>query len=200
MRRTRRFGKQCPNFEFTKGRVLGSLCLRDNDERQALLIQFAERVLCALKPSNMTTHMEVFIASGQPIFLEVAARPPGAAACRAHLQGRGANYLEMDFDVQMAYPFQPPHLGVGFALWAYLPYVAGQVVACEEPPLESSFDMRWRAVVGDVSEGARNVGDYAAVVLATSNDYSKLRRDFELLRNFVGLKVEPVQRFQLESS
>ena len=178
-----------PNFEFTRGRLLGSMNLPPDDPLAARLTGFAERVLQALGTLDVSTHMEIFMRDGEPVFLEVGARPPGAAVCRAHRLGRGVNYMDLDLQLQAGIAIDAVPAPAGHALWAYLPRRDGTVLHCAAPALESAHDIEWKVRPGDRLRAAQHVGDCAAVIVAHGREHGPVRRDFERLRSFEGLTM-----------
>lgn len=179
----------CPNLDFVGGRTLGSINLPAAAPQARQLAVFADAVLNALAPSSLSTHMEVFITGGEPVFLEVGGRPPGAAVCKAHLVGSGARYMNMDFQLQMGLPIDLPTEKERFAVWGYVPRRGGEVLRCEAPALECGHETQWRVRPGDRLQAANNLADWAGAVVASDSDYGKVRRDFERLREFEGLRM-----------
>jgi ATP-grasp domain len=173
----------CPNADFAKGNVLGSINLPPEDPLRNRLVDFAARVLDTLKPTNLCSHMELFVTRSEIIFLEVAGRPPGAAVCRSHLLGCGINFMDMDFKIQTGQPIDVLTDAGGHAFWAYVPKLPGKVSRLDGPALKSKFDLQWRVRENEEVLPASTVLDVAAVIVASNASYDQLRRDFEYVRD-----------------
>jgi hypothetical protein len=173
----------CPNADFAKGNVLGSINLPPEDPLRNRLVDFAARVLATLKPTSLCSHMELFVTRSEIIFLEVAGRPPGAAVCRSHLLGCGVNFMDMDFRIQTGQKIDALVDAGAYAFWAYVPKLPGKVSRLDGPALQSSFDLQWRVRENEEVLPASTVLDVAAVVVASSASYDTLRRDFEYVRD-----------------
>ena len=173
----------CPNADFAKGTVLGSINLPPEDPLRIRLVDFATRVLRTLKPTNLCSHMELFVTHSEIIFLEVAGRPPGAAVCRSHLLGCGINFMDMDFKIQMGQKIDALADAGRHAFWAYVPKAPGKVNHLNDPVLQSKFDLEWRIRENEEVLPASTVLDVAAVVVASNASYEMLRRDFEYVRD-----------------
>lgn len=173
----------CPNADFAKGSVLGSINLPPQDPLRDRLVDFAARVLQTLQPTNLCSHMELFVTASEVVFLEVAGRPPGAAVCRSHLLGCGVNFMDIDFKVQTGQPLDPLVDAGGHAFWAYVPKLPGKVSCLDDPALHSPFDLQWRVRENELVLPSSTVLDVAAVVVASNASYEQLRRDFEYVRD-----------------
>lgn len=73
-----RYSSPCADFLF--GKPLGSIALDPSSEIYSRLCEFTHRCLIALSPPKSgITHLEVFVTNEEElVFMEVAARPPGA--------------------------------------------------------------------------------------------------------------------------
>ncbi|MFQ2573493.1 acetyl-CoA carboxylase biotin carboxylase subunit family protein [Aeromonas caviae] len=167
-----------PPAEFKDGKVLGSITLKDNEPTSTLLKRFARDALEVLGATTMSTHMEIFLMDNEPVFLEVAARPPGAAVPPVYQMASGINILDLDLMLQLG--LQLPRLEAqhGYGFWAYFPLREGVIVGLNKPHVENEHHFEWRVKVGTTVRSASNLSHTAGVVFAGGSDYESVKRDF----------------------
>ncbi|WP_414041537.1 acetyl-CoA carboxylase biotin carboxylase subunit family protein [Acidithiobacillus sp. M4-SHS-6] len=170
-----------PVAEFKQGRVLGSITLRENDPIAPVLKKFAGEVLKALGASDMSTHMEIFIVDGEPVFLEVAARPPGGCVANVYRSAYGVNILDLDLLLQLGLPLPSVHFHGGYGFWAYFPTRDGIVAGRHAPALANDYRLEWRVDTGARTYAATNMSQTAGIVVASGNDFESVRNDFEVV-------------------
>lgn len=184
----------CPNLEFTQGKVLASMALSPSEPLHSMLVSFAQRVHRVLEPSDFSTHMEVFVRDGMPIFLEIAARSPGALTSEAYLRSFGVNIMDIDLMVQSGLDVPIERVTPMPSFWACFPFVEGRVVERRRPELSCDFKMNWRVKVGDVLPRCKSVLDIAGTLVARHPDPQHLRREFDRLRDFASLTCQPADK------
>ncbi|SDG11290.1 D-ala D-ala ligase C-terminus [Lentzea fradiae] len=174
-----------PCHEYADGKVNGSFTLPDDDPVVPVLKAFNEEVLATLrdKPRDGVFHHEIFLdPSGEPVFLEIAARAPAALIPMTGRIRWGVDIEQALFTLQRGEPFVPPAGYRGpFAAYVYFPKKAGTVAGLRRPAIVS--DHRWTCNVrpGDLLGDATDIRDFAASVLLWNDDYAALRRDLDLL-------------------
>jgi biotin carboxylase len=139
-----------PCLEFGSGRPIGSVTLAESGELFQRIRRFNARVLGVLQPPQpCVTHLEVFRTPEEElVFLEVAARAPGALVSEMCERRTGVHLLEANLRLQMGSAPEPasptgPHCG-----WAWFPSRRGTVVALQAPSLPCASELRWHAKPG----------------------------------------------------
>lgn len=184
----------CPNHDFTKGKVLGSIPLADSHPQKVRLINFAKKAFRALGANNLVCHMEIFVTRQDQdlVFLEVSARPPGALICLTHKINFGINLIDEDFSLQTGVNLpQSRRVSDKKAFWALFPLRPGRVLNLSQPPVKSQIDMTWHVNQGDYirPRDCASVINKAAQAVFYHNDMTILREDFESLREHQALEV-----------
>ncbi|MCF5826808.1 ATP-grasp domain-containing protein, partial [Pseudomonas syringae] len=85
----------CTNFDFVQGKPLSVIPVLD-PALKSRLEAFNRDVIAALNFRNGSTHHELFVdhASGEPIFLEIAARVPGGIGVPYHEKNSDINLID----------------------------------------------------------------------------------------------------------
>lgn len=175
-----------PNDKFLQGKPLGSIILPEESEDNSVLRGFNQEVLRSLSPlMDGITHLEVFLSpQKKPIFLEIAARSPGALIPRVYEMHSGLNFQELFFKLQMRQlvsiqPLKGPHIA-----WCWMPYPRdGSVAQLYEPEIFSKYSIQWHAKKGDKVGKSQTVRDRICEMILQNDDFDTLKKDFDYLRN-----------------
>ncbi len=174
-----------PNALFFKGKPLGSLVLTPESEEFQSIAKVNSDVLRCLSPlPNGMTHMEVFRKKdGEIVFLEIAARPPGAQAPSVYEIYLGFNIHEIHYKIQMNLPYQLQTGRGPYSAFLWFPFKKGTILSLNKLPIQSAYRIKWNAKIGDVVEGSRSVKDRVCEILLWNNNYTQLRKDYDWLAN-----------------
>jgi biotin carboxylase len=184
-----------PNFDFQLGRPIFSFPLNPKSEIAQIARMFNQQVIDAMGLRTGVTHHEFFVTeSGELVFLEIAARCPGAIVTPMYRKAFGVSLENASFALAIGEdPLVPAGAGQSLPQICYfsgiLPIVHGKVVGCIEPGLASEFTMNWKVKPGDDLGTCASLRDKAADLTAWSPDYEQLRSDFDAIRNFECLRV-----------
>lgn len=177
-----------PNFNFTKGRSVISMPLPDS----SLVKELKAFGLNAVKALGLVTgvfHLEAFRKNGEWIFLECAARAPGAVVIPMYEKQYGINLLNLSLDVELG---KTPTVEVQTGKHYFsgiLPRLEGTITALQQPPLNSQFSLKHFVGIGDTLSAAKSLREIASTIEASSDSYETLRNDFELMKGFSPLVV-----------
>src|SRR5262249_17286420 len=140
-----------PNAEFLDGRVLGSVALDPDEPLYGPCAELSARVLTALGASDGVYHLELFRRddTGELVFLEVGPRPAGALVPEMYLAAYGLNLHDAVFAIQLgagrfAHGVGTAPARLRYAVWSWVPSVAGTVVHREDPRTQGELDIYWR--------------------------------------------------------
>ncbi|TAK77705.1 MAG: ATP-grasp domain-containing protein [Gammaproteobacteria bacterium] len=183
----------CPNHDFTKGKVLGSIPLEENHPLCDRLIIFARKCLKTLGANNLVNHTELFVTKdNEIIFLEISARPPGGLLNLTHNINFGVNLMNEDFFMQSGI-----HLDIEsdkynkYAFFAIFPLQAGTIVKLNNPKVNSRVDVTWHVKEGDFiyQEYCSNIVNKAAHAIFYNDNKNTLREDFEKIKQHQSVEV-----------
>ena len=173
-----------PCYDYTAGRINGSVTLADDDPVALRLRAFNARVLAALhdKPARSVFHHEVFLTGDDVlVFLEIAARAPAALIPSTSHIRYGFDIEEAHFRLQRGDTLAVPAADGPYAAYVYFPKPAGTVGDLRPAVLRSSHRWTWNVAAGDRLEAATDIRDFAASVLLWNTDLDALRDDLRLL-------------------
>lgn len=184
----------CPVEDFSKGALLGSILIPKTENIWKRLFQFNRNVLKIMNAPDGVTHLEVFeTAKGELIFLEVAARPPGAFTTQIHEKNSGINYETLHFRLLLGLPVNTTEtINNDTYTWAFIPKKSGTIKKLNTPEINSQFDIDWKVSVGDDSKQGKDILDasnIAGMITYHNASYEKLYGDFEKLRNFKAIET-----------
>ena len=177
-----------PNYEYTKGKTLGSIPVDVISDLGRSLVNFSQQALRALGSKDLINHMEVFINNKQElIFLEVSARPPGAMVNLVHKVNYAINLLDLDFKMQTGLQFELPKLEKNeHAFWAMFPLVPGKINSYRTPMVKSRVEIQYFRDKGTtiLPEESNGIVGKMAHAIFYHHDKAILRNDFEYIREF----------------
>jgi len=182
-----------PCADFSKGKPMGSIILIESHPLYKKLVDYNSKVLATIgMPNNVVTHMEFFQnKKGEFIFLEIAARAPGAEAPFVYKKMTGKNVEEILVRLQMGLnvdlDFKEPKV---YAAFMRFPRKSGKVATVNRPNIKSHYNIRYFIDEGDSLQQAENLSDIAAVVVLWNPSYEQLHKDFCHLANTAPYKLE----------
>jgi hypothetical protein len=192
------FGKvsryNVPCAEFLSGKPMGSITLADSSADAVLLTAYNAKVLKALSSvPDGAFHLEIFRRpSGELVFLEIAARTPGAFVPQTFLKAFGLSLEEAHLTLQMgmaaAGTCRPSK--IGFSAWIWYPVKAGKVAELTQPRIGSEHEVDWKIKAGDLLGNPAELGDLAVGIKLWNDDFEQLNRDFAYLSGFSPFRVE----------
>ena len=182
-----------PCHEYFAGKVIGTYSVPASEPVHDRLVEFNERVLAAYgsaRPDRSVTHLEVFERpGGELVFLEIAARAPGAMAPLVSEKRWGLNIELAHFRLQLGeVPELPgePRCSAGFV---YFPRPAGTVPELDLPDLTSEHTVTWFVRPGERTQPSRDISEAVAGVLLWNPDHAALLGDLERLDSSSPVRV-----------
>jgi biotin carboxylase len=168
-----------------EGRVNADINLIETDPRVPRMIAFAEDVLAALGWPDGASHLELFrTASGELVFLEVAARFKGLAGVAAMQRNYGVALVNLAFEIEAGLASHPWPEEQVYCFDAVIPKQRGVIERLVDPQIESEFGITWKVREGQVLGQGESLGDNGGVFLVWNKDYDVLYRDFERLAGY----------------
>lgn len=181
----------CPNHKLTQGEILASKPVIRNKFLAKRLQDFATQVLAALEIKHCVNHIEIFEKDGELIFLEIAARPPGAILNQMHQYNFGINLMDWDFKLQSKVDISLPSYDIRPAFWAFFPLLPGKVKSLNEPKLISDYTIEWRVENGQTIQNyASDIVDIAGILRVFADSYDSLIKDFDYIKSFTPMEFE----------
>jgi biotin carboxylase len=175
-----------PNAEAISDRPLGSITLPYGHELAGRMRGFNEQCLHALAPLiDGTTHLEFFrTPADQFVFLEIAARSPGADCPRQYEVNSGVNFQSVFFQLQMGIAGKIDIVPGPYAAWLWYSPRDGVVTRFNQPDIKSEFDFTHDVHVGDRVSSTTDTRVRAGRIFVTNQDFDQLYEDFLHLREF----------------
>lgn len=173
-----------PCLDFSRGRPIGSITLDEENELVPRIRRLNDQVLRALRPPEpCVTHLELFrTPADELVFLEVAARAPGALVSAMCQRRTGVHLLETSLRLQMGTAGELP-LAVGpHCGWAWFPCRRGTVAKLNEPDLRCACHVRWNALLG--TQYPVDGDSVVCEVLFWHKDRRLVQRDADYLRQW----------------
>jgi hypothetical protein len=169
-----------PLIEIKRGKNIGSIPLLDSHPLKYRLTSFAKNALLNLRPQDGIFHTEIFHIGGlnEFVFLETAARAPGALIIPMYEKTFGVNMLDIDFLVQMGMPFNIKPNPQYFSFWAVFPSITGKVKRLIKPKITSQYLLEWFTKVGDPLHSSLTMRDRVARIFVWNQDPSILEKEF----------------------
>ncbi len=181
-----------PNCQFRDGKALLSLPLPEDSKEFALGKSLSDTVMKVFSYSDGTAHLEFFITqAGEVVFLEVAARTPGAIIVPMYKEAFGVNLLNLELltnFTDMDYAQEVKH----YCFSGILPYQKGRVTKLNVPSHVAEHKIDHLVKVGDLLPTSRNLRDIAAKVIVKSDTFTSLKHKFDNMCEFLAVETEEV--------
>lgn len=179
-----------PNLNFRNGKPLLSIPLPEYSNEFKLGSSLSKEVINTFGYLTGSTHLEFFIdASGQVIFLEVAARTPGAIIVPMYKKHFGINMLELDllnnFNITRENTIINSYVFSGI-----MPILKGKVTKLNTPNISGDFDINFIVKKGDVLQECNSLRDISATILVENKNFEAAYSDFKSLSNFKCINVD----------
>lgn len=195
-----------PNADARSGSVLATMTMNPELQEYKDLSDFAEATLSKfpILPDGFT-HLEVFKnRKGEHIFLEVAARPPGAKApemYRIRTNGIDIRWLHLKLqlgygiDAELAHLNNPSEWGPFASMFQLLrPANNGIVAKTHEPTFKSSnHETKWNIKAGDVVSPNQSILDTLVSTLFWNSNYENFLFDFNSLDQQRIVDITPIE-------
>ncbi len=149
------------------------------------LSSFNRDVLKSLSPLiNGTTHLEFFKnKTGELVFLEIAARSPGASVPYIYEINSGINYQEAFFKLQMNLDLQIISQQGPYAAWLWFPKTENaQIIHLNSPKVQSQTEIIWHVQKNECIQKSQTVRERINEIIIYNSNYQHLRNDFEYLK------------------
>lgn len=177
-----------PNFDFQLGKPVISMPLVQDDPLAKRISFFNETVLDALDYEQGVSHHELFLTKNDKlIFLEIAARSPGVVT-PMYRHAFNIGMEDIGFLIEMDIPFELNVTQKNYFTGIF-PVIPGKVDKLINPSLKSKYEIKWVVKEGDLINSSKSVRDKSASITAWNDDYSELREDFDLLRDFQSISI-----------
>lgn len=187
-----------PLLELSRGRPAGSITLPKSSATYRAIAALATQALYALGTGwDYVSHVEVFVRpNGLPVFLEAAARAPGALVGHASEIHAGVQLEEANFRLQLGcYRPQPSSSDPRYAAWLWYPQLSSSRLPAQPlPELECDHRFYWEENRHQPDSLIRWDPAIACGGLMWSSSYDVLRRDFERLREYVPYRSDVEDR------
>ena len=179
-----------PNFDFQNGKSVISMPLKSNSPVAKRIFSFNQEVLKAMEFTQGVSHHELFITKNNEIvFLEIAARSPGAIVTPMYRLSSNVGMEDIDFKMQMNIPFQLNSTEDVYYLSGILPTLTGTITKLVSPDIKSKYDMKWAVKEGDQHIKSMSLREKSASIIAWNSNYETLLSDFEYLKNYQSTHV-----------
>lgn len=178
-----------PLAQFSKGRPMGSIPVVDQSLKNRFF-EFCEKVINRLGMMNSAFHVEIFMdkISGELIFLEAAARTPGALVPEMYEIIYGTHLELMHYQTQLDNHFKYKTIKDNvFAGWITYPKIEGVVKDIVMPKIDVDHQFSAFVHVGEHLNQAETLLDAACSIVFWCNDYKELRCVFEELKKITPL-------------
>lgn len=179
-----------PNFDFQAGKSVISMILNSDAPLTKRIFSFNENVLTALNFKEGITHHEIFLTkNNELVFLEIAARSPGAIVTPMYRRAFGIGFEDIDYKMQMDIPFDLNPRYDDVYLSGIFPVIPGKVEKLVSPPIKSQHEMNWLIKPGENINSSKSLRDKASTIIAWNKNPYELRDDFNFLRSFQSVIV-----------
>lgn len=178
-----------PCLDFNHGKPIGSIFISPNHILYKKISKFNEKVINTLGRIDRTVlHLECFVTEKEDIiFLEIAARAPGALLSEAASYVIGHNMEELNFHFQIEEQFIPTLKKIenSSAFWCWFPKPFGKTIApMIFPKLNSEATWYQYVKPGEVINEQNCNGPAYGVVAWTNNNLKQFHDDFAQLKDY----------------
>lgn len=172
-----------PPAEFNQGKPLGSITLPLKDPVVQELLDFNKVILNALGYKGPgVSHLEVFKTPQGYVFLEIAARAPGAWIPELYEKQYNFHYPTQNILSQLGHPLTSVHNDSGvFAAKVWMPTPTAIVRSLDLPSLKNKFILESKIMLGQKPIQPTRICNNAGSVLLWGNDFETLYEDFNKL-------------------
>ena len=172
-----------PCYDFTIGKMKGTISLPREDRKYIEINAVAEKVLYHLgSPRDGVTHMEVIQKNnGNIYFVEIAHRSPGCLIPKMHQTNFGIDTIASHFLLQIDPDYMPELQHKTYSAWACYPKIPGVIRKLHELPagLSSECDVDWLFSVGEEIKTYSTFGrDYIGTLFMKNKNFEKLYQEF----------------------
>jgi biotin carboxylase len=184
----------CPNCDFKSGNALLSLPLTDQDIISRAS-QLSKQVVEAFNYPTGPTHLEFFITpEDKLVFLEIAARTPGAEIVPMYNCALNANIVNIDllnhFDLLPTISNHNFFNNNKFYFSGIFPTINGKVTILNEPKVKGNIcKFELLVKVGEVLDDCDDLRSISARIIVENHSFEDARNDFELLKSFKAIEV-----------
>jgi biotin carboxylase len=183
-----------PVMNFIKGYPLGSIVVEKETSISQKLFAFNEAALNAFKPlPTGVTHMEIFIdnKNNECVFLECAARAPGAYTCPAYDIYLGIHHETLQCQIELDLPYSIETKNGQFAAWVWYPNKEGELIEIKEPATDCEYKFARMHEKGGIIKKPTKQRERAAAILFWDQSYEKLQNEFDKLCGMDLVIVKP---------
>ncbi|MCE2705802.1 MAG: ATP-grasp domain-containing protein [Proteobacteria bacterium] len=189
---------------FSKGNPMGGIQVIDS-EIYKKLEEFTKKVTQELKCKNGAYHLEVFLEykSNDLIFLEIAARTPGALVSNIYEIQYGFHIEEWHYLAHMGLLNNPELNNLNkFAGWITYPQEDGVIERFIKPSLDVKYKFIEHVSVGEKTNAAKSLLDATCSIIFWDTSLQKVHDDFEILKYHkpVTFKKTSPQKDQLNNN
>ena len=175
-----------PLARFSKGSPMGSIPV-NNQQLFADLKYFSLKILTSLGMFSSAFHLEIFQEknSGELIFLEAAARTPGALVPNMYEIIFNKNIEELHYLVQMNADY---NLNIAktenHAGWITFPQIKGTLLHIKKPDIPINNAVTNFVKSGEELKQAQSLLDSSCSVFFWDKSFQKIEQAFEFLKKF----------------
>jgi PAS domain-containing protein len=177
--------------KFSKGFPMGSIPVTD-EKLHADLYAFTHKVIQKLNFKTGACHLEVFLEekSQEFVFLEVAARTPGASLPRSYEIQYGINIEEWHYLAHMnLLNNSKTPVADKFAGWITFPIMKGEVVSIKKPIIDIKHEFVEYVHIGQILQQPESLLDTSCGVVFWDKNIKNIQDSFEKLKIFKPLEV-----------
>lgn len=189
-----------PPHLFSEGYTHGSRTLPREDPLFQRIADFNLKALSVLPRIRSTiTHLEVFLTpNDELVFLEIAARAPGAWVARIGERHIGINLEELNFRLQLHLPCEVAEKELSYAAWLWFPLRSGTVKRLTPPEVTCQHCIEWAVLEGEtcmnLPADGPNLPENAACRLEFwSDDCNIVEENFRTLKSFEPVTYVPTR-------
>lgn len=177
-----------PCYDFTVGKMKGTIVLPRNHPDTILLSKLSEITLEKLSPPKAgVTHIEFIKTSdGKIYFIEIAHRSPGCLIPDMYLIHAGIDTISSHFLLQMDEDYRPSLQVKEYSAWACYPKRPGKLLGFKQPsaPIESAYTLNWNLAENSTIDSFSKHGrDYIGAILLRNSKFEPLYEEFMRINN-----------------
>lgn len=179
-----------PNFDFQSGKSVISCPLKEDNKTVKAILEFNKDVLKAMNLTNGVSHLEIFVKSnGEIVFLEVAARSPGAVVTPMYRCAFNVAFEDTAYKIEMDLPIELSIQSNKYYMSGILPTIQGVVSSLNEPKIASEYQLTWQVNCGDHLNSPASLRDQSGAIIVWNENYEQLLQDFNYLKHYNAVNV-----------